>query len=113
MNIKDIIALAKQGYTVSDVKELLSLGEQIADPVPQVEEAEQKTVQEDVQKVEAEPVKADAIDYRTLYEEEKVKNDQLTESLSKAQLKNVTVDMSDKSDTSDNDLITDLVRSFM
>jgi ABC-type molybdate transport system substrate-binding protein len=50
---------------------------------------------------------------KALYEEEKVKNDQLTESLSKAQLKNVTVDMSDKSDTSDNDLISDLVRSFM
>lgn len=112
MNLMDIVALAKQGYTPSDIRELISMSESV--PTDQTEEAEQKTVPEEVQKVEAEDDQAtDAIDYKALYEEEKAKNDQLSDDLQKAQNKNVTVDLSDKSDTTDTDLIGDLVRSFM
>lgn len=116
MNIMDIVALAKQGFTPSDVRELIALSDKTDDPViEQVEEAEQKTVQEDVQKEEAEPVTDDnAIDYKKLYEEEKAKNEQLSGDLQTAQSNNVAKDMSDKTDKStDTDLINELVKSFM
>lgn len=113
MNLMDIVALAKQGYTPSDIRELINMSEDVP-AADQPEEAEQKTAPEEVQKVEAEDDQSnDAIDYKALYEEEKAKNDQLSGDLQKAQNKNVTVDLSDKSDTTDTDLIGDLVRSFM
>ena len=116
MNLKDLIALAKQGYTPADIRDLIALSDKADDPAQlQVEEAEQKTTQEEAPKVEAEPVNdVNAIDYRKLYEEEKAKNDQLSVDLQKAQSNNVSMDMSYKMDSkTDEDVLNDLVRTFM
>lgn len=110
MNITDIIALAKQGYKPSDIKELLEMAVPVKD---QTEEAEQKTVPEEVQKVEAKADDSeDAIDYKQLYEEEKTKTDQLSDQLSKAQSTNVTKELP-QDNTSNDDILGDLMRSFM
>ena len=115
MTFSDLVALAKQGYTPADIRELVALSKADEPTHEQAEEAEQKTVQEDVQKEEAEPVNdADTIDYKKLYEDEKAKNEQLGASLQKAQSNNVTKDMSYKTDSkTDEDVLNDLVRSFM
>lgn len=59
LNITDIIALAKQGYKPSDIRELLELG-QAAEPIPdetaQVETPDEKEV---IPEDKAEPVKED------------------------------------------------------
>lgn len=116
MNLKDLIALAKQGYTPADIRDLIALSDKADDPAQsQVEEAEQKTTPEEAPKEEAEPVNdADAIDYKKLYEEEKTKNDQLSANLQKAQSNNVSMDMSHKTDSkTDEDILNDFVKSFM
>ena len=59
LNITDIIALAKQGYKPSDIKELLELG-QAAEPRPdETTQAEPPEEKEPIPEDKAEPVKED------------------------------------------------------
>lgn len=59
LNITDIIALAKQGYKPSDIKELLELG-QAAEPAPdETAKAETPDEKETIPEDKAEPVKED------------------------------------------------------
>lgn len=59
LNITDIIALAKQGYKPSDIKELLELG-QATEPVPdETIQAETPDEKETIPEDKAEPVKED------------------------------------------------------
>lgn len=60
LNITDIIALAKQGYKPSDIKELLELG-QATEPIPDEETAQAETPdeKEPIPEDKAEPVKED------------------------------------------------------
>lgn len=59
LNITDIIALAKQGYKPSDIKELLELG-QAAEPGPdETEQAKTPDEKETIPEDKTEPVKED------------------------------------------------------
>ena len=118
LQFSDIVALAKQGYKPSDIKDLIALSSQ-TDPEPEQEpdketdesrEAEQKTTEiDDQQKDEAEgkPDNTEDLDYKKLYEAEKEKTGKLQKIITSA-------DMSDKDNKeSDLDIFTAVMKDFM
>lgn len=118
MNLMDIVALAKQGFTPADVKELLSAGETPQEtetvPVSAESSSDQKTVQEDDQQ-DAERVEVgDAVDYKQKFEELEAKYEQMQKDLQAAQVNNTrNIDVSFKDEKSYEETINDLARSFM
>lgn len=119
LNLSDIVALAKSGYSVSDVKELISLSssedahQEQDEPKGEKEEELQKKEKEpskvsEPQKPTEEPADADVIDeYITKIEE-------LENKISNLQKENVGKDNSDrKPDKSDEEILDDITRSFM
>ena len=117
MKLSDIIALAKAGYSVADVKELIALQSSEADtPVPEDNKVTESTQeqQEDI----AQPSKAvekvtpESEDSKAI-EEYKAKIQELEEKVNTLQSENIHKDVSDVVDTSDEDIVNDLVRTFM
>lgn len=117
MKFGDILDLAKQGYKPSDIKELLELSKAVEekDTADPVEDNEQKNLVKDQDQDSSEgdaPVdpKAEddtkAIDYKSLYEDEKIKNSTLQKMLRK-------VDMSGSDNESDADIFAEALKNFM
>lgn len=110
MKFSDIVALAKQGYTPADIKELMSLSEDPKDDTP--DEEEQKTDIKDDQHDNSEDekpedIKDDDIDYKAMYEAEQKKNATLQKMV-------LNADMSDKDNKeSDIDIFASVMRDFM
>lgn len=113
MKFNDIVALAKQGYTPQDIKDLIALSEDQAEG----KEADQKDPDidtEDPDQRDAEPEgepdkkeEADDLDYKSLYEAE-------VEKTSKLQKMVLSADLSDKDNgSSDADIFADVMKSFM
>ena len=104
MKFEDLIAFAKDGYKPADVKELLEMQIESNQPDPEPEptpEPEPEPTPEPEPEPEPEP------DYKKLYEESQVK-------LKEAQKANVNRDVSNSGDnSSDEDIVNDLFRSFM
>jgi len=114
LTIGDIAALAKQGWTYSQVKECIELSKE--------ETKEEKTLTQDPPSnvvpeaaaetapsaaAEPETKEEDPIDYKALYESAKI-------DLDKAQKANMTRDVSSEEDNiSDEDLLKDLFKEFM
>lgn len=103
MGIKfsDIIALAKSGYTVSDVKELMQLSETPSN------NDETDTPQDDQEPAAQEPEdqEAEEVDYKTLYEQEQEKVKRL-----QAVNRNQNAQTNEKTDQ---EILMDLARDFM
>ena len=117
MNISDIVALAKQGYKPSDIKELLELvpskeekpteenkvqvekTEQHEDGKEQPNEAPKNTTEDSSEK-------DSVIDYKKRIAE-------LEEKVKSLQNANVHQDNSDVQKESDEDILNDITRSFM
>ena len=116
LSIKDIVDLAKAGYSVSDVKELISLSKEDekkepnpddtpdpegADKEKSPQDAKAAPSQEESKKNEEEP------DYKTLYEKSQ-------KELKEAQKANRNKDRSSEDDfKSDEDKFKDLVSQFI
>ena len=104
MGIKfsDIIALAKSGYTVSDVKELMQLSEATTPSNDETEAPQDNTepAAEDPEEPEQEEV-----DYKTLYEQEQEKVKRL-----QAVNRNQNAQTTEKTDQ---EILMDLARDFM
>lgn len=109
MKLEDIIALAKQGYKPSDIKELIELskedteeveiqGETPGDPA----ESEQTTPKDSKPTETTE--KVDSIDYKKLYEEEHSK-------LLNAQKNNIHQNMAG-SDKTDEEVLYDIFKNL-
>ena len=118
LKLTDIIDLAKQGYKVSDIKELLAL--EIPDGKdPGTEDGERKTKETKPPKEEPEEPKKDQtdnVDYKKMYEDLKQQQDDLAKKLEEAQKLNTSKDLSGKDnpeEKSDLDLVNELARSFM
>lgn len=118
MNLKDIIALAKAGYSVSDVKELIAMASsEDAEPAQQEDkpkdekteepEAGKDTASKEPEKSTEDPVKVTAID------EYKKQIEDLEKQVKDLQQKNIHTDVSNHPDKSDEDIMNDLTRSFM
>lgn len=105
MGIKfaDIIALAKSGYTVSDVKELMQLSDATT-PSNDETEAPQDN-QEPAAEDPEEPEKEEEVDYKTLYEQEQEKVKRL-----QAVNRNQNAQTNEKTDQ---EILMDLARDFM
>lgn len=112
MKFNDIVALAKQGYTPQDIKDLIALSEDQAegkeadqkDPDNETEDPDQRDAEP-----EGEPEKkeeAEDLDYKSLYEAE-------VEKTSKLQKMVLSADLSDKNKDSDIDIFADAMKSFM
>lgn len=111
MKFGDIVALAKQGYTPQDIKDLLAISDDQSTDI----EADQKDPEKVPDKVEAEPeAQPDAkepadedLDYKSLYEAE-------AEKTAKLQKMVLSADMSGSDDKqSDADIFADVMKSFM
>lgn len=110
MKFGDLVALAKQGYTPADVKELMALSDDLKDDT--TEETEQKTdlkddQQDEVEDTKPEETKEDAVDYKAMYEAE-------VEKTAKLQKMVLHADMSgDDNKESDLDIFAEVMRDFM
>lgn len=117
MIISDLVALAKQGFTPADVKELLKMDnshdDSAEDPISTENGSDQKTVQKDDQQDAEQVDDGDAIDYKTKYEDLKGKIEKLEHDLQAAQSNNVRTDISDHTEVDYEKQIQDLARSFM
>lgn len=103
MGIKfaDIIALAKSGYTVSDVKELMQLSETPSNnDETEAPQDKQEPAAEDPEETEQEE-----IDYKALYEQEQEKVKRL-----QAVNRNQNAQTNEKTDQ---EILMDLARDFM
>ena len=110
MKFGDILALAKQGYTPADIKELMSLSEDPKDDTP--DEEEQKTDLKDDQQDNSEDekpedTKDDDVDYKTMFEAEREKNAKLQKMVLHADMSG-----SDNKE-SDYDIFATVMRDFM
>lgn len=111
MTITDIIALAKQGYKPSDIKELISMTqaepsvEQVDEPsVEQADEPKTEEIEEVVEEVEV-------TDPQPSIDEMKLQIQQLKEDLKKAQQVNVSQTTTQTSSNEDD--LKELFRDFM
>lgn len=115
MNLTDIIALAKAGYSPKDIKDLVSLASDVSEKIPPEEEHHEEAVIDgsDEQKDAATPEeKEQALDYKQLYEEQNTKIVDLEKKLEEMQKNNTRQNM--QGEKPDNQkVINDLARSFM
>ena len=94
MNITDLVALAKQGYTPAEVRDLLSMAQ---DPEPTVPE----------------PEVVETINYKELYSSAMAEIDSLKAQLDTAQKHNTILNIAPQNVATDEETINDLVRAFM
>ena len=116
MKFTDIVDLAKQGYTPKDIKELLSLNvsDGSEDIPPEEDHHEEGQADELIdQKCDATPEDDAGLDYKSLYEESQKELEKIKNDLKKAQKDNTKENMGDPNKPSDNDILNDIVRSFM
>ncbi len=117
MNLSDIVALAKQGYKPSDIKELLEMvSSKEEKPTEENKVQEEKTEQHEDGKeqpneapknsTEDSSENANVIDY-------KKKIAELEEKVKSLQSANVHKDNSESKQESDEDILNDITRSFM
>ena len=110
MKFGDIVALAKQGYTPADIKELMSLSEEAQDDTP-AEETQKTDLKDDQQDnsedEKPEVTKEDDIDYKSMFEEERERNAKLQKMVLHADMSG-----SDNKE-SDYDIFATVMRDFM
>ena len=120
LSIKDIVELAKAGYKVSEVKELLSMASS-EETDPAKEDGEQKEKDEKAQEQEAgkeQPEEAVQKSTSTPQEDSSIlsykkKIEELEEKIKTLQSDNVHKDQSDKQTKSDEELLNELTASYM
>ena len=120
LSIKDIVELAKAGYKVSEVKELLSMASS-EETDPAKEDGEQKEKDEKAQEQEAgkeQPEEAVQKSTSTPQEDSSIlsykkKIEELEEKIKTLQSDNVHKDQSEVQTKSDEELINELTASYM
>lgn len=110
MKFGDILALAKQGYTPADIKELMSLSEEAQDDTP-AEETQKNDLKDDhhdnSEDEKPEDPKENDIDYKAMFEEERERNAKLQKMVLHADMSG-----SDNKE-SDYDIFATVMRDFM
>ena len=111
MKFSDILALAKNGYSPKDIKDLLALSDpdepeqEKPEPEPdQKQEPEPEQKQEPEPEQKQEPDKPDDKDAKIIDLEKKI---------AELQKLNTTKDLSDKKPKSDDDIFKELMKEFM
>ena len=125
--LSDIAALAKSGYSVADIKELLSLStssstssDNAASDIPQSEVATSKDKTEEIVKNKNQEIdqndssSSDTEEYTKKIADLESKISDLTDKLSKAQKDNVRGDMADASKEKDAaTILSEMAQSYM
>lgn len=116
MKFSDILALAKQGYSPKDIKDLLALSDP-DEPEPKQDtedeqDPEQKQDTEDKQDPEQKQDPEPKQDPKQP-EDKDAKIIDLEKKIAELQKLNTTKDLSDKKPKSDDDIFKDLMREFM
>lgn len=111
MKLNDLIALAKQGYSLADIRELVSLADVKEQDETQQEEKdgseETETEKDEGGEKEHEPEKDDdAVDYKALFMAEK-------EKVEKLQKQNIKKDNSGNEPENQEQILEDIFRNFM
>lgn len=116
MNLSDIIALAKSGYSVADVKELMELGTKAETPTD-VENAQAEEThtekQEDVKNATVDTENNAGLDYKKMYEELAQKTTELETQLKQVQVLNTRKTVSTESQEDFATTFGDFAREFM
>lgn len=109
INITDIIALAKQGYKPSDVKELIALSNQTEQNAAPIVESPAEEVQAEpiVQNEPVTPTPEQVPDYKSMYEQMQEQVNALSQKLNDAQQANVHQNVSGEEETPE-----DVLRKF-
>ena len=103
MKFSDILALAKNGYSPKDIKDLLALSDP-DEPEQEKPEPEPDQKQEPEPEQKQEPDKPDDKDAKIIDLEKKI---------AELQKLNTTKDLSDKKPKSDDDIFKELMKEFM
>ena len=111
MKLQDLITLATQGYKLAEIKELVALADNGQDEtIQETKDSSKESPEVDAHKEgeeEREPeVEKDVIDYKTLYEEEKKKVEELQNA-------NIRKDNSGQDGEDTDKILEDIVRNFM
>mgnify|MGYP002866425605 CR=1 FL=1 len=112
MNLADIIALAKQGYKPSDIKELVALEAEASNAgQPEVSPQPGEETSNDEQ-IEANP-QPEELHYKELYEKQQKEIEQIREELKTAQAANVNRNIADENEKNVEELLADAFREYM
>ena len=117
MNFTDIVALAKEGYKPSDIKELMALesSQEVPSMKEEKEDQDKKTEQHEdgKERLDEAPKKStDDSSKDSAIDEYKKKIEELEKQVKKLQSENVHKDY-DKERPSDEETLNDITRSFM
>lgn len=107
LSLKDIVDLAKAGYKPADVKELIELTQ------AQVTEPTAEPVTEPATEPVAEPVTEPATEPVTEPTPEQLENEKLKKQIEELQLANTRKPVQQPDKPSDEEVISDFVKSFM
>lgn len=120
-NFSDLVALAKQGYTPADIKQLIELsrtaekedleaseGDTITDNHADIEKPSDTVTKEEPKEVKEEPDQEDSkiVDYKKKVEE-------LEKKIADLQKANTEKNIADADEKSDLDVFTEAMKSFM
>ena len=113
LSIKDIVELAKAGYKPSDVKELITLTQTDAQVTETVADTVTETVAETVTETVTETVAETVTETVAEPSPEQIENQKLKEQIAEMQLANTRKGLPMPERRSDEDVISDFVKSFM
>ena len=113
LSIKDIVELAKAGYKPSDVKELINLTQADVPVTETVAETVTETVTETVAETVTETVAETVTETAAEPSPEQIENQKLKEQLAEIQLANTRKGLPMPERRSDEEVISDFVKSFM
>lgn len=112
MKITEIIALAKAGYKKSDIDKIIEEEKAAAESeeIDEVEEIEEE--KEEIKEEHIEEEKEEEPDYKALYEELKKSKEETEKKLKQAQKMNREKEI-EKSDKTDEDIVSEMLRGLM
>ena len=113
MTIADIIALAKQGYKPGDIKELIELAKTVPESEPEKKEPEKKEPEKKEPEKKEPEKKEHEFDYAAEIEKLKQENEKIKTDLATAQAENRRASNPETETESDEDVLKDIVLSFM
>lgn len=127
LKFTDIVALAKEGYKPSDIKELISMSESLFSPTskedegasplpdaPKSEDAEHKTTEDTKNDIKDDSSSSDTEEYKARIADLEKEIKSLNDKLSKAQKDNQRANMADAAGQKDAaSILGDLAKSFM
>ena len=113
LKLDDIVALAKSGYKVSDVKELIELSKEAeaSNDAPKGTVATEEGVPEESENTKPEDTKEEAEDEKIV--DYKAKVEELEEKIKVLQKANTEKKIADTDEKSDSDVLAEAVKSFM